>query len=217
MTSSFPVRAARRIAALAFVAAASAATASAQTPSGNDFVSTGGNVTVRFLGSDAQDRSILFYQIGNSFNPAGSWTQLFINNGAGATAPGTQTVIGAVPAGTNIFFRLVNETRSATSGVSAFTFYSGPGTRNPDGSIHIGLTAGSGTAANGGGTFTQGFNFEDLSGTVQPVADFDYNDLRYEIANASASTVPEPSTYALFASGLIGLGGIAIRRRRAAR
>jgi hypothetical protein len=214
MKFSLPLRAARRAAMVGLLAAGAAATADAQTPSPNDFTSMGGNVTVRFLGSEAADRSVLYYQIGNTFNSGGSWTQLFVNNGTGATAPGTQVNIGNVAAGTNIYFRLINETQGAVSGMNNFTFYSGPASRNPDNQLHVGLTPGSGTAAIGGGTFTQGFNFEDRSGTIQPLADFDYNDLRYEIANASASVVPEPSTYALMATGLIGLGGIAARRRR---
>jgi hypothetical protein len=214
MQFTTPARALRRIATVALFAAGTAMTAGAQTPSPNDFTSMGGNVTVRFLGSEAADRSVLYYQIGNTFNPAGGWTQLFINNGAGATAPGTQTIIGNVAAGTNIYFRLINETQAANSGLLNFTFYSGPATRNPDNRLHVGLTPGSGTVASGGGTYMQGFNFEDRSGTVSPLSDFDYNDLRFEIANATATVIPEPSTYALMATGLLGLGGVAARRRR---
>ncbi|HZF68751.1 MAG TPA: PEP-CTERM sorting domain-containing protein [Gemmatirosa sp.] len=214
MQFTTPARAFRRIATVALFAAGTAMTAGAQTPtpSAADFTSMGGNVSVRFLGSDAADRSVLFYQIGNTFNPGGAFTQLFINNGPGATAPGTQVNIGNVAAGTNIFFRLVNETQAANSGLLNFTFYSGPATRNPDNRLHVGLTPGSGTAAVGGGTYMQGFNFEDRSGTVSPLSDFDYNDLRFEIANATV--IPEPSTYALMATGLLGLGGFAVRRRR---
>ena len=215
MQFTTPARAVRRIATAVLFVAGTAATASAQAPVPNplDFMGRGGNVTVRFLGSAADDRSILSYQIGSAFNPTGTFTQLFINNGAGATPAGTQVNIGTVASGQMVFFRLINETQGAASGVSNFTFFSGPGTRNPDGRIHVGTTAGSGQDAIGGGVFEQGFNFEDRSGTVSPIADFDYNDLRFEIAGASATVIPEPSTYALMGAGLLGLAGVARRRR----
>jgi hypothetical protein len=220
MTLTSHIRTARRLATLAVFAAGTASTAAAQmaTPSANDFVATGNCAVVRFLSFEAADRSILSYQIGSVFNPTGTFTPLFINNGAGATpvGPASDVVINGLTPGQNIFFRLQNTTQGLVSGQDNFTFYSGPAARNPDNRLHVGLINGSGatTTACGGATFTQGFAFEDRSGTANPIADFDYNDLRYEIANASASVVPEPSTYALMATGLIGLGGIVARRRR---
>ena len=40
-------------------------------------------------------------------------------------------------------------------------------------------------------------------------------DLRFEMAFNQSAVIPEPSTYALMATGLVGLAGIARRRRRA--
>jgi hypothetical protein len=222
MTFTTPIRAARRFATVAVLAAgtASSALAQAPTPSPTDFTATSNCVVVRFLGSEAADRSILAYQVGSTFNPAGTFTQLFINNGAGATTPGPTSdfVISGLTPGQNIFFRLINTTQAAVSGQNNFTFYSGPASRNPDNRLHVGLTAGSMATSNAAGCagamFTQGFNFEDRHATINPVADFDYNDLRYEIANATTAVIPEPSTYALMATGLLGLAGVASRRRR---
>ncbi len=211
MNCTFPVRAARRLAVAALFVAGTAGTAAAQ-PSSLDFRGTGQVVTVRFLGSEAVDRSLLSYQIGSTFNPSGAFTALFVNNGVGATLAGTQTVIGNVGADQFVFFRLLNATQAAASGESNFTFYSGLASRNPDNRLHVSLGAGSGTAALGGGTYAQSFSFEDRSGVLSPLSDFDYNDLRFEIS--ATSIVPEPSTYVLMASGLVGLAGVARRRRR---
>lgn len=211
MNFTSPVRAARRLAVAALFVAGTAGTAAAQ-PSAMDFGGTGQVVTVRFLGSEAADRSLLSYQIGTTFDPSGAFTALFVNNGAGATPAGTQTIIGNVAANQFVFFRLLNATQGGLSTAGNFTFYSGAASRNPDNRLHVSLGAGSGTAALGGGTYTQSFSFEDRSGIISPLADFDYNDLRFEIS--ATSVVPEPSTYMLMASGLLGLAGVARRRRR---
>ncbi len=208
-----PFATAARFARTAFAAgaltAASAAAAAAQTPSGDDFIAAGGNVTVRYLGSDVADISTLAFRVGTFSSAATDYINLFTNNGPGASPVGSEFVIGNVAAGTPIVFRLTNTTQN-------LAFFSGPGTRNQDGRAHVAVLAGTNAPAQGGGTYTQGFNFEDRSGTQAPIADFDYNDLRFEIANASTQNViPEPGTVALMGAGLAVLGGAAARRRKA--
>jgi hypothetical protein len=65
----------------------------------------------------------------------------------------------------------------------------------------------------GGAAYTQGFNFEDQAFGGNPPADGDYNDLRFEVANAAV--IPEPGTWMLMGTGLLGLAGAAVRRRKA--
>ncbi|MBC8088284.1 MAG: PEP-CTERM sorting domain-containing protein [Phycisphaerae bacterium] len=199
----------RRMASSAIISGAllaSSAVANAQTPTILPFLGLGGNVSVRYVGSNAGDRSRLFYKIGGVFN-VGNYTNLFTNNGVGASTPGSEVNIGPVANGVEVFFRLNNVSQG-------FAYYSGAASRNPDGFAHVSNSqpGPSGTAAVGGGFYTTAFNFEDR---FIPPADMDYNDLNFEIAGVSQSTsvVPEPSTYALMLSGLLVMG-ITARRRK---
>jgi hypothetical protein len=207
------IKTARAAFAVGALTVATAASAAAQTPvpSGNDFVAMGGRVFIRYLGSDVQDLSTLSYRVGAFNAGASDYTNLFVNNGPGASPVGQQIELfgpgnSPIAAGQTIVFRLFNQTRG-------LTFYSGAASRNPDGTLHVGLTPGSGMMSPGGAAYTQGFNFEDQAFGGNPPADGDYNDLRFEVANAAV--IPEPGTWMLMGTGLLGLAGAAVRRRKA--
>ena len=193
------------------VATAAAAGAQTPTPSGEDFVAMGGRVFVRYLGSEVIDVSTLSYRVGTFNAAATDYTALFTNLGPNASPVGQELELfgpgnSPIAAGQTIIFRLFNQTQG-------LTFYSGAASRNQDGRLHVGLTPGSGMMSPGGAPYMQGFNFEDRSGTTPPLADFDYNDLRFEVSNAAV--IPEPGTWMLMGTRLLGLAGAAVRRRKA--
>jgi len=53
--------------------------------------------------------------------------------------------------------------------------------------------------------------FEDL---MLPEGDGDYQDIFFQVGGATISVVPEPVTVLLLASGLFGIGGAGMARRR---
>jgi hypothetical protein len=79
------------------------------------------------------------------------------------------------------------------------TFYTGPGSRNPDGDIHASVTQ------NSNGSFD--VNFEDLAA---PNSDFNYGDGHLQITGVQAT--PTPSSFLIFGMGAIGF----LFRRRTA-
>jgi len=63
--------------------------------------------------------------------------------------------------------------------------------------------------------FLAASNWTSLTVTaVQPAGSFNWSTVNdFRVAQAPVDVIPEPSTYALMATGLIGLVGIARRRR----
>ena len=173
----------KMIAALVLTATAASAVAVPTLYDGPFTVGSTGSVEATFLGHTAAYSNDLYFSTDNV-----NWSFIFNNHTAGW---GETVTLGNFDAGTELFFKIyVNNT--------ATTFFSGPGSNNPDGLVHVMAET------TGADTYV---GFEDLFGG----GDQDYDDVRYSFRNVAA--VPEPETYALMLGGL-GIAALAARRRQ---
>lgn len=176
-----------------FAGRAEASRITAITPTSAELITTGGEVVIYFAGQTAGFDSVL-----NLIAPAGFGGNPFFPNHA--TAVGTALSLGTYAPGTVLRFRL----DVLTSGQS---FFSGPGSGNPDGIIHVGHAIWAADATIPvNGIFV---GFEDLFGG----GDLDFDDNNFVFTNVTSSAaVPEPASMILLGSGLL-----LVRRKLAAR
>ena len=191
----------RLLTASAFIALgllASAGRAQSQALPGTSLYATGEEIFVRFVSYDAAYRNDLYFfaYVGQSTANA---QYLFTNQTA---VPGSQTqVLGSFNPGQEIVFGIYvyDQARGRY-----YTYYSGAPSNNPDGVQHVQLSQ------TGDGKYRIRVGFEDLYGG----GDKDYNDLIFEVSGVTHMVTPEPFTIALVGSGLLGMGGVNLVRRR---
>lgn len=198
---------------------------------GEKFIALGGSVTVRYLGSSAAYFNTMQWfrngygavnYTGNvvDYTNSGTVDDLFYNKDAfkldgtpvSATVPGSTVVLGggySFGVGEEVLLGLFvhNEYDNTgnqwkTQDADDFTYFSGPMSRNKDNRFHLLITD------LGGGTFQFRGGWED----TQNGGDEDYNDVEFEISGVTVT--PEPVSMALMATGLAGMAGAALRRRR---
>jgi PEP-CTERM motif len=163
--------------------------ASSHAALGDDLIATGGNITITFLGSDADFDSLISVNGG---------PKIFPNH---STAPNTTFDLGSFAAGTLLDIALSVVTPGAEN-----TFHTGSGANNADGMPHADVIYN--YLGTPGLTYV---GFEDTLGG----GDKDYNDHQFAFTMIAAA-VPEPETYALMLAGLGAVGFLARRRKQQA-
>jgi hypothetical protein len=125
-------------------------------------------------------------------------------NNQSPSTPGTMVTFSSpsLHNGDTLVFDLFN------TSFAGDTFSSNTST-SPDGDSHAYLTAFNGTIGTFGNISGTYVGMEDLPSGQ---SDWDYNDDTYVFTNVAAAPTPEPSTFALLGTGLLGVAGI-VRRK----
>jgi len=189
------------------------------------FKAGSGNLFVRYLGAQAMYTNDLYFYL----TLGGPGQFLFRNQTA---TPGTTVEVtssAGLATGAETIFSICSNLGGAAPGTgctSANQYFMGPGSRNPDTQFHAAVwtrdayiagCAAVPSSCNADGlaslladpTFDLVIGFED---SFNYNIDSDFNDVVFAVRGAS--TVPEPMTMALLATGLAGMSGASMIRRR---
>lgn len=183
----------------------------------------GGDVTLTLLFQDALYENQLFVfrsAIGNTFDPANA-ISIFSNKAAIGSSftfnPATELGLSV---GDEIIFGICANipagepgscgTFGATNGIH----YTGGADRNFDNAVHATVATSCGSTLCGSFTGTA-IGFEDIREVDAPLPiDRDFNDIVFGVEQSPTTVVPEPMTMTLLATGLAGMSGAGILRRR---
>lgn len=171
---------------------------------GNRLFATGNNVFLQFLGGYAAfDIDLLLFdewgnqltpvdENGNAFGPV-----IFNNHDTNPDLPEAFATLGGFTPGDELIFGIfVHNT--------GYTYFTGPASRNPDNTVHVQFFV------TPDGTYRIGVGFEDLFNG----GDQDFQDIFFQVHGVTTTVTPEPETWFLMMSGLLGIGVVAVRRRR---
>jgi hypothetical protein len=150
--------------------------------------------------ADTDTISVFDLTTGTFLSPQG------VFNNQSPSTPGTMVTFSSptLKNGDTLVFDLYN------TSFSGDTFSSNTAT-SPDGDSHAYVTAFDGKIGSYGTIVGTYVGMEDLPARV---SDFDYNDDTFVFTDVAPAATPEPSTFALFGTGLLGAAG-ALRRKLA--